>query len=61
MSTDVDRICDTWLDIHDLWGSAIEAAIALWLLERQLGIAFISPALIACGECPGIAILEWGI
>jgi hypothetical protein len=21
MSTDVDRICDTWLDIHDLWGS----------------------------------------
>jgi ATP-binding cassette, subfamily C (CFTR/MRP), member 1 len=57
MSTDVERICDTWLDIHDLWGSTIEAAIALWLLQRQLGIAFISPAFIACGEVSETATL----
>lgn len=50
MSTDVERICDTWLDIHDLWSSAIESGIALWLLQRQLGVAFISPALIGCSK-----------
>jgi hypothetical protein len=35
--------------MNDIWASPIEVAIALWLLERELGIACIVPAIVATG------------
>lgn len=35
--------------MNDVWASPIEVAIALWLLERELGIACIVPAALAAG------------
>lgn len=36
--------------MNDIWASPIEVAIALWLLEREIGIACIVPAVIAAGK-----------
>lgn len=35
--------------MNDVWASPVEVAIALWLLERELGIACIVPAILAAG------------
>jgi hypothetical protein len=35
--------------MNDAWASPIEVAIALWLLERELGTACIVPAIVAAG------------
>ncbi len=49
-STDVDRICVSMVDMHEIWGNAIEIGIALYLLERQLGLGCIGPAIVVIGE-----------
>ena len=49
MSTDVERIAETWSFVNELWANLIQALIAVWLLERQLGIACIAPVLISLG------------
>lgn len=49
MSTDVDKICRGLDGLHDMWASPIEVGIALWLLERELGVPCIVPALLALG------------
>jgi ATP-binding cassette subfamily C (CFTR/MRP) protein 1 len=36
--------------LDDIWASPIEVGIALWLLYRELGIAFILPGIIAAGS-----------
>lgn len=38
--------------MNDIWAAPIEVAIALWLLERELGVACVVPAIIAAGVCP---------
>ncbi|KAH8891259.1 ATPase-like protein [Thozetella sp. PMI_491] len=56
MSTDIERIRQGFLNIHELWANAIEVAIASWLLERQLGgVAIIPPLAIVlvCILCSG--------
>lgn len=50
MSTDVDRIIAGLPVLHDLWANIIQAALTTWLLERQLGVACIAPALMAIGK-----------
>ena len=35
--------------INDVWASPIEVAIALWLLQRELRVACIVPAIMAVG------------
>ncbi|QKX58862.1 uncharacterized protein TRUGW13939_05990 [Talaromyces rugulosus] len=47
MSTDVERIAETWGFVNELWASLIQALIAVWLLERQLGVVCIYPMLIS--------------
>lgn len=54
MSTDVERICTSLRNVHELWANLIEAGIAVYILETQLGIACISPAILALG----MSILE---
>lgn len=52
MSTDVDGICQSIGAIHDLWVSAIEVGVAIWLLERQIGLACVVPVAIAIRKPP---------
>ena len=43
MSTDVERCRLSFYMIHEIWANVIEFALAAWLLERQIGIAFLVP------------------
>jgi len=40
MSTDVERIRLGLVNMHEFWASTIEAALACWLLQKELGAAF---------------------
>lgn len=46
MGTDVERIYTGLRLMHEVWASAIQIAIASWLLYRQLGLAFLAPLII---------------
>lgn len=43
----VETICLGFVNIHELWAVPVELGLALWLLERQLGLAFLAPAAVA--------------
>ncbi|OJJ73699.1 hypothetical protein ASPBRDRAFT_41400 [Aspergillus brasiliensis CBS 101740] len=47
MGTDVERIVSGSKETHELWASLLEIAIAIYLLERQVGVACLVPAAIA--------------
>ncbi|KAJ5714937.1 ABC transporter integral membrane type 1 [Penicillium malachiteum] len=47
MGTDVERIATGFRSIHDLWGCPIDIGIAIYLLERQVGVACLVPSIIA--------------
>ena len=49
-STDIDRICSSFENLHELWVNPIEIGLALWLLERQLGAACVAPAVVVICE-----------
>ncbi|KAJ5542894.1 hypothetical protein N7535_005316 [Penicillium sp. DV-2018c] len=46
MGTDVERIASGFRVVHEMWASLIEIGVAMYLLERQVGVACIVPALI---------------
>ncbi|OLN95500.1 Multidrug resistance-associated protein 1-like protein 4 [Colletotrichum chlorophyti] len=46
MSTDIERIRMGLLNLHEIWANALEVAVASWLLQRQLGIAFLAPIIL---------------
>ncbi|KAF6825097.1 ABC multidrug transporter [Colletotrichum plurivorum] len=45
VSTDVRTICKSFESIHEVWANPIEVGIAIWLLQRQLGLGSIGPAI----------------
>ncbi|KAM5457773.1 hypothetical protein McanCB56680_004140 [Microsporum canis] len=47
MSIDVERIIFGLRSFHEFWANAIQAGFLVFLLERQLGIVFIVPLVIA--------------
>ena len=47
MSADIERITNGWQTMHEIWASVIEMAIAIYLLERQLGAACAIPIAVA--------------
>ena len=54
MSTDVEQIRKGLMNLHEFWANSIEAALAVWLLQRRLGAAVAAPLIvvfscIACG------------
>ena len=49
MSTDIENIALSLRQVHEVWASVIEIALALWLLERQMGPAFVAPAILTLG------------
>jgi ATP-binding cassette, subfamily C (CFTR/MRP), member 1 len=50
MSTDVEQICFTLKNMHEIWASSVELCLAIYLLERQLKIACIVPLIIVLGR-----------
>ncbi|KUM63729.1 hypothetical protein ACN42_g3370 [Penicillium freii] len=50
MGTDVERIVSNLKNMHEAWASIIEVGIAIWLLERELGIACFIPLVISLGS-----------
>lgn len=46
MGADVERIYTGLRLIHEVWANAIQIGIASWLLQRQLGLAFLAPLVI---------------
>jgi ABC-type multidrug transport system fused ATPase/permease subunit len=55
MSTDVERISYGLGFFHDVWGSIVEVAIAIWLLWRELSV-YASPTLIIALTCVATAL-----
>ncbi|KAK7398601.1 hypothetical protein QQX98_012010 [Neonectria punicea] len=55
MSTDVERVARGLLNIHEFWACTLELGLGLWLLQRQLGAAFLAAVitLVACGVVMG--------
>ena len=47
MGTDVERIVGSFRSIHELWCSFLDIAVAIYLLERQVGLACLIPGLTA--------------
>lgn len=47
MSTDIERITDGMRPLHDFWASVIQIAIALYLLEKQMGVACVVPVILS--------------
>lgn len=50
MSADIERIDMGWRTAHEIWANPVEIAIAIYLLERQLGIACLIPVGTAIGK-----------
>lgn len=46
MSTDVEKIRQGMIMMHEFWANTIEVGFASFLLYRSLGIAFLAPILI---------------
>ena len=49
MSADIERIVQGWQSMHEIWANAIEIAVAIFLLERQLGVACVIPICVSVG------------
>ena len=47
MSADIERITNGWQTMHEIWANAVEIALAIYLLERQLGVACVIPLAVA--------------
>ena len=55
MSADIERISTGWAAVHDIWGGLIEIAVAIYLIELQLGAACAIPLAVGIGtlKVPG--------
>ncbi|KAK3903067.1 ABC transporter [Staphylotrichum tortipilum] len=47
MSADIERIVQGWQTMHEIWGNAVEVGVAIYLLERQLGVACAVPVAVS--------------
>ncbi|KAL4782982.1 P-loop containing nucleoside triphosphate hydrolase protein [Aspergillus varians] len=43
MSADIERIVQGWQTMHEMWANVAEMALAIFLLERKLGVACVVP------------------
>jgi len=47
MSADMERIVQGWQTMHEIWSNIIEVGLAIYLLERQLGVACVVPVAVS--------------
>ncbi|KAF4340908.1 multidrug resistance-associated 1 [Fusarium beomiforme] len=57
MSADTETICLSFASIHEIWASPIECGVALYLLYRQLGMAFLAPMVVAIVSTTGTLLI----
>ncbi|KAJ5893959.1 hypothetical protein N7495_005650 [Penicillium taxi] len=57
MSADVERITNGWQTMHEIWGNTIEIALAIYLLEVQLGVSCVVPVGVALVALIGSIIM----
>lgn len=50
MSADVERIVQGWQTMHEMWANIAEIALAIFLLERELGVACVVPVGVTVGK-----------
>ncbi len=50
MSADIERIVTGMQTAHEIWSNSVEVALAIFLLERQLGVACAIPIGVAVGK-----------
>jgi hypothetical protein len=50
MGTDVERICNSMQAFHECWISVIEIGVAVYLLERQVGVTCVVPTVVSLGS-----------
>lgn len=50
MGTDVERIMANLKNLHEAWASIIEVGIAIWLLEREIGVVCFIPLVTSLGN-----------
>jgi len=55
ISTDVERVCEGLVLIHELWAVPVEIVVGLWILNRELGSAFVVSIVVAllCSAASG--------
>ncbi|KAJ5740717.1 hypothetical protein N7493_000589 [Penicillium malachiteum] len=53
MSADVERITQGWQTMNEIWANACEIALAIYLLERQLGTSCVVPVGVALAALIG--------
>jgi hypothetical protein len=49
MGTDVERVCTSIRLLHECWASIIEVGVAIYLLQRQVSLACVAPAIVSLG------------
>jgi ATP-binding cassette subfamily C (CFTR/MRP) protein 1 len=49
MSTDCEKVVRGLIDIHELWANVLQIGLATWLMERELGVACVTPIVVAVG------------
>lgn len=52
MSADVERIVQGWQTMHEIWANAAEVGVAIYLLQRQLGVACVVPVAVTIRKPP---------
>lgn len=58
MSADIERMTNGWQTMHEIWANVIEVAVAIYLLERQLGVACTIPLAVAIGKPSALGLNE---
>jgi ATP-binding cassette, subfamily C (CFTR/MRP), member 1 len=58
MSADIERIVQGWQSMPEIWANALEVAIAIFLLERQLGVACVIPIAVSIRKLMSRKILS---
>jgi ATP-binding cassette subfamily C (CFTR/MRP) protein 1 len=53
MGTDVEQIAEAWNSICDIWAFPIQIGFAIWMLQRQLGIACAIPIILSISASLG--------
>lgn len=50
MSADIERIVQGWQTMHEIWANVAEMALAIYLLQRELGVATVVPVGVSIGK-----------
>ncbi|KAH6626589.1 ABC transporter type 1, transmembrane domain-containing protein [Chaetomium sp. MPI-SDFR-AT-0129] len=57
MSADIERIIVGGMNLHELWSNSIQVGLACWLLQHQIGAAFVAPLIVVVVSTAGLTML----